>query len=189
MLLAILLLLAPLGLRELVHWRCVPRSSTSGSGKTVGGHLTAGTWNALYVVLLSLALYGAIERALWEGWIIGLPLLWSGALLRAWAYRALGRHYTVTIFVREDHTLVTSGPYRWLRHPLHLGLNLEMLGLALVGLSTLSLGLAGLGILVLFLRNRIEERALVEGLGESYRGYREHAWDVIDLLPARLRGS
>ena len=189
MVLAILLLLAPLCLRELVHWRYVPRPSTSSSGKTSGGHLTAGIWNVLYAVLLALALYGAIKRAPWEGGIIGLPLLWSGALLRAWSYRALGRHYTVTVFVREDHELVTSGPYRWLRHPLHLGLNLEMLGLALVGLSTVSLGLAGLGILVLFLRNRIEERALVEGLGESYRRYRERAWDVIDLLPVRLRGS
>lgn len=186
---AILLLLAPLGLRELVRWRCVPRPSTASSGKTGGGHVTAGIWNLLYAVLLALALYGAIERTLWERGIIGLPLLWSGALLRAFSYRALGRHYTVTVFVREDHSLVTSGPYRWLRHPLHLGFNLEMLGLALVVPGTLSLGLAGLGLLVLFLRNRIEERALVEGLGENYRRYRECAWDVIDLLPARLRGS
>ena len=189
MLFPILLLLAPLGFRELVHWRCVPRSSTSSPGESGGGHLTAGIWNVIYVVLLALALYGVIQRGLWAGWISGLPLLWSGALLRAWSYRALGRHYTVTVFVREDHALVTSGPYQWLRHPLHLGLNLEMLGLALVVPSTFSLGLAGLGILVLFLRNRIEERALIEGLGESYRRYRERAWDVIDLLPTRLRGS
>jgi protein-S-isoprenylcysteine O-methyltransferase len=142
----------------------------------------------LYVLLLALALYGAIQGVLWEGGIVGLPLLWMGALLRAWSYRALGRHYTVTVFVREDHALVTSGPYRWLRHPLHLGLNLEMLGLALVVPSAHSLALVGLGILVLFVRNRIEERALVEGLGERYRRYRARAWDVVDLLPVRLRG-
>ena len=187
--LQILLILAPLAGREVVHWRAVPRPTTAPVGKSHGGQLSAACWNLVHLALLAWAIWGAIDHSLWLGGAIGIPLLWIAALLRAWSYRALGEHYTITVFVRQDHALVQSGPYRWLRHPLHLGLNLEMLGLALTRPGVVKLGLVSVCVIVLFLRNRLEERALVDALGDSYRHYRGAAWDVIDLLPVRLRGS
>lgn len=187
--LQILLILAPLAGREVVHWRAVPRAGAAPAGKSHGGHLSATWWNLAHLALLAWAIWGAIKHSLWLGGAIGIPLLWLASLLRAWSYRSLGKHYTVTVFVRRDHALVQSGPYRWLRHPLHLGLNLEMLGLALTQPSVVTLGLAGVCVIVLLLRNRVEERALVNALGDSYRHYRGVAWDVIDLLPVKLRGS
>src|SRR5262245_45809761 len=53
-------------------------------------------------------------------------LRWCGAGLAlatvpflVWIHRALGRNFSTTIRVRDDHTLVTWGPYRWVRHPMY----------------------------------------------------------------------
>jgi protein-S-isoprenylcysteine O-methyltransferase Ste14 len=184
----LLMIVAPLAGREVVHWRAVPRPTTTADGKLRGGYASAACWNVTYLALLAWAVLGVFAQELWHGGAVGIPLLWLGSLLRAWAYRALGKHYTVTVFLRSDHALVQSGPYRWLRHPLHLGLNVEMLGLALMRPGVATLCFVCVCLVVLLLRNRHEERALVDALGDSYRQYRHQAWDVIDLLPVRLRG-
>jgi protein-S-isoprenylcysteine O-methyltransferase Ste14 len=55
----------------------------------------------------------------------------SGGLLRLWAFRALGRHFTFELAVLKDHALVTSGPYARVRHPSYTGLVGLMWGAAL----------------------------------------------------------
>jgi protein-S-isoprenylcysteine O-methyltransferase Ste14 len=182
-------ILVPLGGRELVHWRARARSAKPAPGTSHGGLVSAAVWNGIYLALLAFAVAAIVGREAWHAGAVGIPLVWAGAVLRGFAYHALGEHYAVTIFVRGDHALVRSGPYRCLRHPLHLGLHVEMLGLALVQPQMATLGLWAVSVGVLVLRNRVEERALVHGLGDAYREYRERAWDLIDLLPARWRQS
>jgi protein-S-isoprenylcysteine O-methyltransferase Ste14 len=182
-------ILAPLAIREAVHWRSAPRRPSVPAAERHGGAVSATCWNVVFLALLAIAVVAAVEGDLWHGGSLGLPWLWAGSLLRVWSYRALGDHYSVTIVVRRDHELVRSGPYRWLRHPLHLGLNVEMLGLVLMRPQLLTFGLLAIALLVLFARNRVEERALVHAFGDDYRRYRDRSWDVLDLLPARARGS
>jgi len=67
---------------------------------------------------------------------------------------------------------VQSGPYRWTRHPSYAGALIALLGIAILPGSWLSFAVVVIPITCAFLyRIHVEERALTEHLGESYRAY------------------
>ena len=61
----------------------------------------------------------------------GTILLLLGLLFAFWARWHLGRNWSGTVTVKEGHTLITSGPYRWVRHPIYSGVVLALIGTAL----------------------------------------------------------
>jgi methyltransferase len=105
-------------------------------------------------------------------------LLWVGLLagaagLRRWSIRTLGQSWNVRAVVPRDLRPVTSGPYRWIRHPNYLAVAVEFLALPLAGGAWLSaLALSALNTAVLAHRIRAEERLLasVPGYDEAFRG-------------------
>jgi protein-S-isoprenylcysteine O-methyltransferase Ste14 len=104
---------------------------------------------------------------------IGLGVFWCGIGLRLWSFRTLGRYFTFTVQTSADQPVITAGPYRVVRHPSYTGVLLAAIGLSLLLFANwLSLLLvtaalfAGLGY-----RIRVEERALLVQLGDSYRHY------------------
>lgn len=60
--------------------------------------------------------------------LIGCMFAMSGGLLRLACYRTLGRFFTYEITIRQDHRLVTSGPYSIVRHPSYLAIILIVIG-------------------------------------------------------------
>ncbi len=107
-------------------------------------------------------------------------LRWTGAALGVlvmppllfWVLSSLGRNLTDTVATRRAHTLVTHGPYRWVRHPFYGAAFLWLLALTLV---TASWFIALVGVVVLGLlvyRTRAEESKLIERFGDEYRAYR-----------------
>ncbi|KAM5546015.1 hypothetical protein V8D89_000141 [Ganoderma adspersum] len=66
--------------------------------------------------------------------LVGWGLAVSGALLHMWCYRVLGPQYTFQRAVIKEHKLVTSGPYRVVRHPAYTGFTMYMAGLLTVQL-------------------------------------------------------
>lgn len=93
--------------------------------------------------------------------------------LRWWSIGALGRSWNVRAVVPDGLQPVTSGPYRFVRHPNYLAVGLEFLALPLAGGATWSaLGLSLLNAAVLADRIRAEERLLaaVPGYEEAFRG-------------------
>ena len=147
------------------------------------GHASIVWWSTAYFALLALALWRVSSTSVIDQPWWGYAVLWVGLLLRVLSLRAIGRYYDYLILIRDDHRLVDSGPYRWLRHPLHLGLHVEMAGLAILADATSGWIVLGLSVLALVRRNRQEERALEAFFGAAYRAYRLRTWDVIDLLP------
>jgi protein-S-isoprenylcysteine O-methyltransferase Ste14 len=104
-------------------------------------------------------------------------LIAAGLWLRRRALAALGPHFSIKLVLRDDHRLVETGPYRWIRHPNYAGLVLVMLGTALVLQSPLALAAVVLVWLpALLLRIRQEEDALREHLGEPYARYARRTW-------------
>lgn len=97
----------------------------------------------------------------------------SGLLLILWASAELrrSRAFTAMPKPRGDASLVDSGPYRWIRHPIYTGLVVAGLGAALVQLSVVSLIAAGLLFIVLDLKRRREE-AWLAGRYAGYAAYR-----------------
>ncbi len=107
--------------------------------------------------------------------VVGIVVFSAGEALRVWARATLGRYFTYAVMTSRDQPVITSGPYRFVRHPSYTGVLLIALG---VGLAFANwLGLAAIAVATLAgLRYRIhvEERALLEDLGERYAAFAEH---------------
>lgn len=102
----------------------------------------------------------------------GIALLIAGSLLRRHCFRVLGKFFDGAVIVQTDHAVIDRGAYRWVRHPSYTGgiIMFSGIGIALgnwISLAALSL----IPIAAYSYRVRIEERALVETLGEPYRAY------------------
>lgn len=108
----------------------------------------------------------------WGWFAIGLALMWAGIALRIWGVATLGRYFRRVVVVQAGHHVVTAGPYRWMRHPAYAGNLLSYLGLGLALGNWLSVAACVVIPLVAHLpRIRVEEAALLDGLGEEYQAY------------------
>jgi protein-S-isoprenylcysteine O-methyltransferase Ste14 len=87
-------------------------------------------------------------------------------------HRELGRSWSVTLEIRDQHVLVTEGLYRYLRHPMYTAFWLWALAqlLLLPNLIAGPAGLVGFGVLF-FGRIGREEQMMLDKFGEEYRGY------------------
>jgi protein-S-isoprenylcysteine O-methyltransferase len=105
-------------------------------------------------------------------YIIGLVLFVLGLIIRWVAIIYLGRFFTVNVAIADDHQLITTGPYRYIRHPSYSGILLTFLGFGLCVLNIFSLAAIFLPISIAFLwRIHVEEQTLRAAFGEKYRAY------------------
>jgi len=150
--------------------------------------VTGPLWEAiLFVVFLT-----PLAEAVAPGWVYGGPLtfgfpfdsvaqglgiiIWlAGGGLAILAQRRLGRFTRPEIEVLADHQLVTSGPYRWIRHPLYTALLMMSAGVALLLLNGLLMGLFLVAWGIARRRAVVEEDLLASeaGFGATYRNYME----------------
>lgn len=101
--------------------------------------------------------------------IAGVTCLALGTAFRLWAIRTLDNAFAAVVQIKEGQQLVTSGPYRCLRHPSYTGAWIAMIGAALLMHSYIGLVLMGPGMLLVYRRRiAVEERALEAGFGEEY---------------------
>jgi protein-S-isoprenylcysteine O-methyltransferase len=98
----------------------------------------------------------------------GLALFILGLALTMWAYRTLGRFFSLIVQVQTDHRVVDTGPYRFVRHPGYAGVLLGFLGLGLALQSWAALVVMAVATpAALAYRLRLEEQFLVTELGTS----------------------
>jgi protein-S-isoprenylcysteine O-methyltransferase Ste14 len=113
-----------------------------------------------------------IERGIWVFVVAGLAFLVAGTAVRVWAVLTLGRFFNREVMVRDDHRVITDGPYRWVRHPSYSGALLAFFGFGVGQCNWLSLGASlVLPVAGYLYRIRSEEQTLLAGLGEPYRMY------------------
>jgi protein-S-isoprenylcysteine O-methyltransferase len=104
--------------------------------------------------------------------VAGVIVFIFGLVFRAYAIWRLGRFFTVNVAIAADHQLIDSGPYRFIRHPSYTGSLIAFFGIALTLGNWLSLLVIMLPVFAVFVyRMNVEERALISGLGDSYRSY------------------
>jgi protein-S-isoprenylcysteine O-methyltransferase Ste14 len=102
----------------------------------------------------------------------GLVVFWCGMALRFWSFRALGRYFTFKVQTSLDQPVITSGPYRFVRHPSYAAVLLMVMGVGLFLGSWWSFAWLTASVFCGFLfRIRVEERALLLQLGERYVTY------------------
>jgi len=102
---------------------------------------------------------------------LGDALFAAGGALRIWPVFVLGRRFSGLVAIQPGHTLVTTGPYRIIRHPSYLGLLVNALGWALAFRSAVGVALAAITIVPLLARIRAEETLLHAQFGAEYESY------------------
>jgi protein-S-isoprenylcysteine O-methyltransferase Ste14 len=108
--------------------------------------------------------------ARWSG--VGLGVAAGGLLI--WTFRSLGHNLTDTVVTRRDATLITHGPYRWVRHPFYLAFALAVIANTLVTANAF-LAISGTAaFFVIVARTAIEEQMLIERFGRDYQDYMRH---------------
>jgi protein-S-isoprenylcysteine O-methyltransferase len=116
-------------------------------------------------------------------YIIGLTLFVLGLIIRWIAIVHLGRYFTVNVAIAEDHQLITTGLYRYVRHPSYTGTLLIFLGFGLCTLNFFSLAAIFLPITAAFLwRMHVEEAALKQAFGDRYQTYAATTPRLIPLV-------
>jgi protein-S-isoprenylcysteine O-methyltransferase Ste14 len=114
---------------------------------------------------------------------LALALLLGGLAIRLTAIITLGRFFTSTVTIQDQHRIVTTGLYRWVRHPSYAGLLLAFLGVACSYGNWLSLAAIGVPITAAVLyRIHVEEAALTEAFGDEYSEYRARTRRLIPGL-------
>jgi protein-S-isoprenylcysteine O-methyltransferase Ste14 len=103
---------------------------------------------------------------------LGVLVLVSALLLFFHTHRRLGRFWSVTLEIRQNHGLVTDGIYRFVRHPMYSAYFLWALSQALLLPNWIAgpAGLVGFGTLFAF-RVRREERMMLAAFGDAYAEY------------------
>ena len=137
----------------------------------------------LYLASPSRMAWAAAPFPLWLRWA-GIAAGAVGGALIVWTMGTLGGNLTDTVVTRKHHTLVTSGPYRWVRHPFYdsVALWIAALSLAAANWFLLAGGLVTLALLVV--RTSAEEERLIARFGESYRAYMNRTGRFLPRLRA-----
>jgi protein-S-isoprenylcysteine O-methyltransferase Ste14 len=118
-------------------------------------------------------------RAPWTGWV-GVGLVAIGLGFAGWARFHLGRLWSGRVTLKEDHTIIRSGPYGIVRHPIYTGLLLAFAGTALAQMTLPTLVGFVLVVIGLIIKIRQEERLLTDHFGAEYDSY---SADVRALIP------
>jgi protein-S-isoprenylcysteine O-methyltransferase Ste14 len=114
---------------------------------------------------------------------IGLGLAVFGALLAISSRVMLGRNWSATVQLKQDHELITRGPYRWVRHPIYTGLLVLFLGNAVMVGDWRGLLAVAIVFVSFWRKLRLEEAWLNRHFGEPYRLYQAR---TKALIPAVL---
>jgi protein-S-isoprenylcysteine O-methyltransferase Ste14 len=129
--------------------------------------------------ILGFAVIPLPEWAQWIGAVLCaavLPLIW-------WVQRALGSNFATTLHVRDEHTLVTAGPYRWVRHPMYTAFFIQAVGLLLLTRNWFIGGVYLLALTVIVVtRTANEERTMLDKFGEQYRIYMQRTGRFVPKL-------
>jgi protein-S-isoprenylcysteine O-methyltransferase Ste14 len=103
----------------------------------------------------------------WVGIVTGILC----SFLMYWTLSSLGKNLTDTVVTRAEATLITYGPYRWVRHPFYVTTALLMASVTVLAANWL-IGAGSVLVLgLLAVRTPKEERMLIEKFGQQYRDY------------------
>lgn len=113
----------------------------------------------------------------------GLSLLVAGVAIRWTAIHTLGKYFTSTVVIRDDHRLIRGGLYKHLRHPAYTGALVAHFGLGLSFSNWFSLALSFVPyLLAAAYRIHVEEQALTAAFGEEYLDYSRNTKRLIPKL-------
>ena len=114
--------------------------------------------------------------------LLGAALTVASVLFCFWARAILGRNWSGTVTIKQDHELILRGPYAFVRHPIYTGVLFGMLGTAIVfGYVRCFIGVLICGF-ALWFKSQIEERFMVQQFGDQYASYRQRVRALVPFV-------
>lgn len=111
-----------------------------------------------------------LRQGAWSFWT-GAGITAAGILFAVWARRHIGRNWSRSVTIKEDHQLITSGPYAHVRHPIYTGLLVAFLGTGLAVGEYRGILAFLLVFISLWYKLRLEEKWMRAQFGEAYTDY------------------
>ncbi len=120
-------------------------------------------------------------QGLFPFWL-GAAVTVAGLLFAVWAREHLGKNWSRSVTIKQDHELITSGPYAVVRHPIYTGSLAGFLGMA-IAISQLR-GVIALVLifLVFWIKLRMEEQWMLSQFGETYAAYAHQTAALVPYL-------
>jgi protein-S-isoprenylcysteine O-methyltransferase Ste14 len=117
----------------------------------------------------------------WPFWL-GAAITVAGLLFAVWARKYLGRNWSSSVTIKQDHELITTGPYALVRHPIYTGILTGFLGTA-IALSQVRGFIALVVMFLVFLAKfRREEEWMRSQFGETYVTYAHRTAALVPYL-------
>lgn len=125
----------------------------------------------IYSINPPLMKWSALPLPFWLRWV-GFFLGSIALMIFFWVLRSLGRNFSTTLTIHKDQTLVTQGPYRWVRHPMYTSFILLWVGFLFLS-GNWFVGLSGIAAFVwaIIVRTPREEQMMIDQFGAEYIVY------------------
>jgi protein-S-isoprenylcysteine O-methyltransferase Ste14 len=147
------------------------------------------------VVFIGLMLIFNFDRWFVTGWLTtrltpesaavvlaGVVLTVAGLLFSVWARFVLGRNWSGTVTIKQNHELIQRGPYQIVRHPIYTGILMALLGTAFVyGITRCFVGIPIVAV-GFWLKLQIEEQFMLQQFGAQYADYRQQVRALIPFV-------
>jgi len=135
-----------------------------------------------YVINPDWLTWASLPLPLWLRWA-GIGMAVFGFALLQWAQNTLGNNWSDTPRMLKEQTLITSGPYQSIRHPIYTAFLLIMGSTLFISANWL-IGLSWIGMTVLEIASRIgfEETLMLEYFGDQYQDYMKRTGRLLPKL-------
>src|SRR5579872_7083993 len=117
----------------------------------------------------------------WPFWL-GVAVTLAGILFAVWAREHLGRNWSRSVTIKQDHELITTGPYAVVRHPIYTGILTGFLGMAIAISQVRGFIVFVLIFLALWIKFRMEEQWMRSEFGEAYTAYAHRTAALVPYL-------
>lgn len=130
--------------------------------------------------------FPALRDSLWPEnlftFFSGAAVMLAGLAFAVWARVHLGRNWSATVAIKEDHHLIRSGPYGLVRHPIYTGILAALLGTAIAAGTINVVAAFFLFSISFWLKSRFEETFMVQTFGDQYIQYRKEVPALVPFL-------
>lgn len=162
----------------------IPRSREGGAAMAARGLIALPLFFSIfaYVIDPNWMAWSAFALPLWLRWTcaataaLTVPGTW-------WVFRNIGSNVSETVLTKDNHELVTTGPYRWVRHPLYTVSLIMIVSIGIMAANWFILALSGIA--VVLVRSLViprEESELLAKFGDDYEKYQAHTGRIVPRL-------
>jgi protein-S-isoprenylcysteine O-methyltransferase Ste14 len=122
-----------------------------------------------------------VPQGVWTFWL-GATITAAGLLFAVWAREHLGRNWSRSVTIKQDHQLIVTGPYAVVRHPIYTGILTGFLGMTLAVAEIRGIIAFVLVSLVLWSKLRLEEQWMRTQFGAPYEAYSHRTAAVVPFV-------